>query len=57
MIYQKGPYYMGINVYNNLPAQIKMLSHNIKQFKIALMNFLRIHSLCTLSEYFNYNKN
>jgi hypothetical protein len=54
-ISQKGPYYIGIKVYNNIPAQIKMLSCNIKQFKTALMNVLQIHSFYTLSEYFNYN--
>jgi hypothetical protein len=57
-IYQKGTYCIGINVYNNLPVQIQMLLPcNIKQFKIALMSFLHIHSFYTLSEYFNYNKN
>jgi hypothetical protein len=35
-IYQKGTYCTGIKVYNNLPTLIKMLSCNIKQFKIAL---------------------
>ena len=38
MIYQKGPYYNGIKVHNNLPAQIKMLT-NIKQLKMDLINF------------------
>jgi len=57
MIYQKGPYYIGIKVYNNLPAQIKLLSRNIKQFKIAVMNFIQIYSLYISSENFSYNKN
>ena len=57
MIYQKEPYYIGMKVYNKFPAQIKMLSCNIKQFIIALMNFLQIHSFYTISDYFNYNKN
>ena len=43
-VYQNGPYCIGIKVYNNLPVQIQMLPCNIKQFKIALMNFLDIHA-------------
>ena len=39
VLYQKGPYCIGIKVYNNLPVQIQMLPCNIKQFKIALRNF------------------
>jgi hypothetical protein len=34
-VYQKGPYYSGIKVFNNLPSQIKDLSHNRNQFKRA----------------------
>jgi hypothetical protein len=30
-IYQKGPYYTGIKVHNNLPVQIQLLSCNITQ--------------------------
>jgi hypothetical protein len=54
-VYQKGPYYSGIKVFNNLPSQIKDLSHNRNQFKCALKNFLYFHSFYTLNEYFNYN--
>jgi hypothetical protein len=32
-IYQKGPLYAGINTYNNLPIQIKLLSGNFNQLK------------------------
>jgi len=32
-IYQKGPFYMGVNIYNSLPPEIKDLSHNIKKFQ------------------------
>jgi hypothetical protein len=31
-IYQKGPEFMGIKVYNNLPGNIKLLSNNKKGF-------------------------
>jgi len=34
---------------------IKDVSHNIKQFKLVLRNFLYSNSFYTLDEYFNYN--
>jgi hypothetical protein len=54
-VYQKGPYCSGIRVFNNLPSQIKDLSHNRNQFKRALKNVLYFHSFYILDEYFNYN--
>jgi hypothetical protein len=54
-VYQNGPYYSGIKVFNNLPSQIKDLSHNRNQFKRALKKFLYLHSFYTLDEDFNYN--
>jgi hypothetical protein len=55
--HQKGTYYSGIKVFNSLPSQIKVLSHNRNQFKSALKNFLYFHSFYTLDEYFSCNKN
>ena len=37
-VHQKGTYYTGIRVFNNLPYQIKELCHNRNQFKRALKN-------------------
>jgi len=54
-VYQKGTY-SGIKVFNNLPSQIKDLSHNRNQFKRALKNFLYFHSFYTLDEYFSCNR-
>jgi len=53
-IYQKGPFYVGIKVYNSLPPKIKDLSQNSKKFKSSLRVFLHQHSFYTLEEYFNY---
>ena len=53
-IYQKGPFYMGIEVYNSLPPEIQGLSHNIKKFKSSLRVFLHQHSFYILEQYFNY---
>jgi len=54
-LYQTGAYYMGIKIFNSLPFHIKNLSHNIKQFKLVLKNFLYSNSSYPLDEYFNYN--
>ena len=54
--YQRGPFYAGIKIYNNLPIQIKLLSSNFKQFKKALKEFLQLQSFYTLAEHLNYNK-
>jgi len=52
----RGPLHAGIKIYNNLPIQIKLLSSNINQFKIALKEFLQLHSIYTLAEYLKYNR-
>jgi hypothetical protein len=56
-VFQKGIYYAGIKVFNNLPDAIKEWSHNTKQFKFKLKNFLHSYSFYTLDEYFNYKIN
>jgi hypothetical protein len=52
-IYQRGTYYNGIKVLNNLPPDIKKLSHNVKQFSLALKRFRHTKSFYSLDEYFN----
>jgi hypothetical protein len=54
-VYQKGALYAGIKVFNRLPVPIKQLSHDTKQFKMALKSFLYLYSFYSLDEYFNYN--
>jgi len=44
-IYQKGAYYLGIKIFNNLPSEIKNVAGNQKKFKIALKKFLYTFSL------------
>jgi hypothetical protein len=39
-IHQRGPYYFGIRLFNRLPLNIKELTHNIKQFRVAVSAFL-----------------
>jgi hypothetical protein len=33
-LYQRGNYHMGFKIYNRLPAYIKNISHNDKEFKL-----------------------
>ena len=46
-LYQKGLHYIGIKVFNRLPASIKQLSNDVKQFKKALREFLFLFLLFT----------
>jgi len=55
--YKNGTYYTGIKVFNYLPTHIKILSHNVNQFRIALRDFLHLHSFYTSEEYFNSSSN
>jgi hypothetical protein len=51
-IYQKGTYYLGIKILNNLTLEIKNVADNQKKFKTALKKFLYTYSFYTLEEYF-----
>jgi hypothetical protein len=51
IIYQKGAYYSGIKILNNLPLETKNVAGNQKKFKIALKNFLYTSSFYTMEEY------
>ena len=53
--YQKGAYYSGIQIFNQLPQSIKCLSGNVKKFKTALKEFLLLGSFYTLNEYSDWN--
>jgi hypothetical protein len=49
--YQKGAYYLGIKILNNLPFEIKNVAGNQKKFKIALTKFLYTYSFYTMEDY------
>jgi hypothetical protein len=55
-LYQKGAYFTGINVFNNLPQIIKNLSNDTKQFKSTLKNYLHAHSFYSIDEYFSVSR-
>jgi len=55
-IYQKGAYYLGINIFNSLHLEIKKVAGNLKKFKTALKQFLYTYLFYTLEEYFNQTR-
>jgi hypothetical protein len=50
-VFQKGPEFFAIKVYNNLPGSIKQLSNNKKKFREALLLFLYAHSFYNTDEF------
>ena len=51
-IYQKGIYYSGIKIYNNLSTAIKDLSGDKNKLQLALKRYFLLNSFYTLQEYF-----
>jgi hypothetical protein len=54
--FQKGVYYSGIKIFNNLPHDIKDLANQMTLFRNALKMFLLINSFYNSEEYFNYQR-
>jgi len=50
---QKGVYYTGIKVFNNLPPNIRNLSCDAKRFNSELGKYLHLKSFYTIEEYYN----
>jgi hypothetical protein len=55
--FQKGAYYSGIKIFNNLPHNIKDLANETKLFRNALKRFLLINYFYNSEEYFNFRGN
>jgi hypothetical protein len=53
-IYQKGIYYMGQNIFNSLPLDMKDKNGNGREFKRLIRNFLYFNNFYSLEEYINY---
>jgi len=49
-------YYLGVKVFNALPADIKTEFNNPKKFKVVLQNFLYEKFFYSLDEYFYLQK-
>jgi len=54
--FQKGVYYSGIKIFNNLPHNIKDLPNETILFWNALKRFLLTNSFYNSEEYFNYQR-
>ena len=54
--FQKGVYYSGIKIFNNVPHNIKDLANETKLFRNALKRFLLSNSFYNSEEYFNYQR-
>jgi hypothetical protein len=50
-MYQKGAYYLGIKIFNNLPLEIKNVAGNTIKFKKKKKKFLYTYSFYTMEEY------
>jgi len=48
---EKGVHYSGIRLFNHLPVLVKQLAGDIKLFKPALRNLLRLHTFYSIQEY------
>jgi hypothetical protein len=54
--FQKGGYYSGIRIFNDLPHDIKDLANKITLFQNVLKRFLLTNSFYNGEEYFNYQR-
>jgi DNA integrity scanning protein DisA with diadenylate cyclase activity len=50
-MYQKGAYYSGIKIFNNLPVEIKNVADKLKKFNVNLKQLLYTYSFYTLEQY------
>jgi hypothetical protein len=53
--YQKGVYYSGVKIFNNLPKEIKDLTNQTTPFRNSLKRFLLLNCFYNREEYFNYS--
>jgi len=55
-VFQKGVYFSGVKIFNNLPTDLKQTSYNIYKFQKALKIFLLDNSFYSLEEYYNWKE-
>jgi hypothetical protein len=54
--YQKGVYYAGIGVFNQLPTSIKSIVNETMMFKKTSKRFLMDNSFYSMDEFFNFKE-
>jgi hypothetical protein len=52
-VFQKGVYFSGGKIFNNLPTDLKQTFYDVYKFKRAIKRFLLDHSFYSLEEYYN----
>ena len=53
-VFQKGVYFSGVKIFNNLPTDLKQTFYDVYKFKKALKRFLLDNSFYSLEEYYKY---
>ena len=54
-LFERGPYYMGVKVFNKLPHNIKILKP-YERFKRTIKSFFNSHPFYSLQEYFDHDR-
>jgi hypothetical protein len=54
-LFEKGVFHSRIKTYNHPPQTIKELSHDVKQFRLALKRIIILNPFYSLEEYFEIN--
>jgi hypothetical protein len=49
--FQKGVYYSGIKIFNNLPSSLKSLMNEKAEFKVVLKSYLNTHAFYSVDEF------
>jgi hypothetical protein len=52
--YQSGVFYMGVNLFNSLPLDLKKESNNLTKFESLLKKFLIDNTIYSLNEFLNF---
>lgn len=56
-VFQRGVYFSGVKIFNNLPTDLKHTLYDVHKFKRALKRFLLEKSFYSLEEYYNWKDN
>ena len=56
-VFQKGVYFSGAKIFNNLPTDLKQTFYIVCKFKKGLKRFLLYNSFYSLEEYYSWKEN
>jgi hypothetical protein len=56
-VFQKGVYFSGVQIFNNLPTDLTQTFYNVYKFKRAIKRFILDNSFNSLEEYYNWKEN